>query len=132
MGKIHCYTRKNILSEIVNSSKTYSSNLSLTFDYMFYPPRIDLEPRLTVRKPITSPVLSSTLSQIYCIGFIGPISYSIWVWAINCNPTNSFFLFPRPIILSPYGSINYPRVISRPRAWPTSTIRCSVHMSTQY
>ena len=43
LGKIHCYTRKNILSEIVNSFKTYSSNLSLTFDYMFYPPQIGSE-----------------------------------------------------------------------------------------
>ena len=87
LGKIHCSTRKNILSEIVNSSKTYSSDLSLTFDYMFYPPRTGSEPQLTVIKPITSPVLSSTLLQIYCIGLIGPISYSIWVWATNWDPT---------------------------------------------
>ena len=87
LSKIHCSTRKNIPSGTVNSSKTYSSNLSLTFDYVFYPPRTSLEPRLTVIKPIASPVLSPTLLQIYCIGLIGPISLSIWVWATNCDPT---------------------------------------------
>ena len=54
---------------------------------MFYTPRTDLEPQLTVIKPTTSPVLSPTLLQIYCIGLIGPIPYSIWVWATNCDPT---------------------------------------------
>ena len=83
LSKIHCSTRKNIPSEIVNSSKTYSSDLSLTFDYVFYPPRTGSEPQLTIIKPITSLVLSPTLLQIYCIGLVGPISYSIWVWATN-------------------------------------------------
>ena len=91
LGKIHCSTRKNIPSEIVNSSKTYSSDLSLTFDYVFYPPRTNSEPQLTVIKPITSLVFSPTLLQIYCIGFIGPISYSIWAWVTNCDPTYTFF-----------------------------------------
>ena len=48
---------------------------------MSIPPRTNIKPRLTVRKPITSLVLSPTLLQIYCIGLIGPISYSFWVWA---------------------------------------------------
>ena len=87
LSKIHCSTRKNIPSEIVNSSKTYSSDLSLTFDYVFYPLRTGSKPQLTVIKPITSPVLSPTLLQIYCIGLIGHISYSIWVWARNWDPT---------------------------------------------
>ena len=52
-----------------------------------FPPRTDLKPWLTVRKPINSPVLSLTLLQIYCIGLIGPISYSFWVWATICDPT---------------------------------------------
>ena len=86
-SKIHCSTRKNIPSEIVNSSKTYSSDLSLTFDYVFYPPWTGSEPQLTVIKPITSPVLSPTLLQIYCIRLIGPISYSFWVWATNWDAT---------------------------------------------
>ena len=43
---------------------------------MHIPPRTDLETRLTVKKLITSPVLSPTLLQIYCIGLIGPISYN--------------------------------------------------------
>ena len=43
---------------------------------MHIPPRIDLETRLTVRKLITSTVLSPTLLQIYYIGLIGPISYN--------------------------------------------------------
>ena len=87
LSKIHCSTRQNISSEIVNSSKTYSSDLSLTFDYAFCPPRTGSEPQSTVIKPITSLVLSPTLLQIYCIGLTGPISYSIWVWATNWDPT---------------------------------------------
>ena len=54
---------------------------------MFIPSRTDLKPRLTIRKPITSPVLSPILLQIYCIGLIGPISYSFWVWATICDLT---------------------------------------------
>ena len=54
---------------------------------MSIPYRIDLEPRLTVRKPITSTVLSPILLQIYCIGLIGLISYSFLVWATICDPT---------------------------------------------
>ena len=54
---------------------------------MHIPPQTDLEPRLTIRKLITSPVLSPTLLQIYCIGLIGPISYSFWIWATICDLT---------------------------------------------
>ena len=54
---------------------------------MSFPPRTDLRPWLTARKPINIPVLSPTLLQIYCIGFIGPISYSFWVWAAIFYPT---------------------------------------------
>ena len=57
---------------------------------MHIPSRTDLEPRLTVRKIITSPVLSPTLLQIYCIGLIGPISHSFWVWATICDLTVSY------------------------------------------
>ena len=56
---------------------------------MHIPPRTYLEPKLTIRKPITSPVLSPTLLQIYCIGLIGPTSYSFWVWATICDLTIS-------------------------------------------
>ena len=55
---------------------------------MFIPSRIDLEPRLTVRKLITSQILSPTLLQIYCIGLIGPISNSFLVYATICDPTD--------------------------------------------
>ena len=61
--------------------------MNSTLDYVFYPPRTDIKPRLIVRKLITSPVLSPTLLQIHCIGLIGPISYPIWVWATICDPT---------------------------------------------
>ena len=87
MNKIYCNTRKNIPSEIANHLKTYSSDLNSTSDYVFIPSRTDLEPRLTVRKSITSPVLSPTLLQIYCIGLIGPISNSFLVWVTICGPT---------------------------------------------
>ena len=61
--------------------------MNSTSDYVSIPPRTDLKPRLIVRKPITSLVLSPTLLQIYCIGLIGPISYSFWVWATICDLT---------------------------------------------
>ena len=38
-------------------------------------------------KSITSLILSSTFLQIYCTGLIGPISYSIWIWATICDHT---------------------------------------------
>ena len=59
---------------------------------MSFPPRTDLKPWLTIRKPVNSPVLPPTLLQIYCIGLIGPISYSFWVWAAICDPTIWFYL----------------------------------------
>ena len=62
-------------------SKTYSSNVNSTSDYMCIPPWTGFEPWLTIRKPIISPIFSPTLLQIYCIKLIGPISYSFWVWA---------------------------------------------------
>ena len=88
LNKIYCSIGKNKLSEIVNPS----SDLNSTLDYVSFPPRTNLKPWLTVRKPINSPVLSPILLQIYCIGLIGPISYSFWVWAIICDPTNIDFL----------------------------------------
>ena len=57
---------------------------------MHISPQTDLEPQLTVRKLITSPVLSPTLLQIYCIGLIGPIFHSFWVWATICDLTVSY------------------------------------------
>ena len=63
--------------------ETYSSDPNSTSDYVFYTPQTGSEPQLTIIKLVTSPVLSPTLLQIYCIGLIGPISYSIWVWARN-------------------------------------------------
>ena len=61
--------------------------MNSTSDYVSIPPRTNLKPRLIVRKPIIDPVLSPTLLQIYCIGLIGPISYSFWVWATICDLT---------------------------------------------
>ena len=68
--------------------KTYSSDLNSTLDSVYFSHRTDLKPWLTVRKPINSLVLSPTLLQIYYIGLIGLISYSFWVWATICDPTN--------------------------------------------
>ena len=70
-------------------SKTYSSDYNSIPNYMRTPPRTDLEPWLTVRKSIISPILSPTLLQIYCIGLIGPIStsYLFWVWTAICDLT---------------------------------------------
>ena len=59
---------------------------------MHIPPRTNLESRLTVRKLITSPVLSPTLLQIDCIGLIGPISHSFWVWVTICDLTVSYLI----------------------------------------
>ena len=68
---------------------------------MRIPPWTGLEPWLTVKKLIISPVLSLTLLQIYCIGLIGLISYSFWVYATICDLTGLFleiltelFVFP--------------------------------------
>ena len=69
-------------------SKTYSSKYNSTSNYMRIPPQTGLEPWITVKKFIISPILSSTLLQIYCIGLIGPISISYWVWAAICDLTN--------------------------------------------
>ena len=80
-------------------SKTYSSDLNSTSDYVRIPPRTGLESWLTVRKLIISPVLSSTLLQIYCIGLIGLISYSFWVWATICDLTVIFCLISSLLLL---------------------------------
>ena len=80
LKKIYCSTRKNIPLKLPIHSKTYSSDVNSTSDYTRIPPRTGLEPWLTVRKPIISPILSPTLLQIYCIRLIEPISYSFWVW----------------------------------------------------
>ena len=68
-------------------SKTYSSDYNSTSNYIRIPPRTGLEPWLTVKKSIISPILSPTLLQIYCIELIGPISISYWVWAAICELT---------------------------------------------
>ena len=78
-SKIYCSIGKNNLSEMPIHPNTYSSNLNSTLNNVYFPSRTDLKPWLTVRKPINSLVLSPTLLQIYCIGLIGPISYSFWV-----------------------------------------------------
>ena len=54
-------------------------------NYVSFPPRTSLKPRLTVRQPIISSVLSPTLLQIYCIGLI---THFFWIWATICDPTN--------------------------------------------
>ena len=56
-------------------------------NYVFFPPRTSLKPRLTVSQPIISPVLLPTLLQIYYIGFIGLETYFFWVLVAICDPT---------------------------------------------
>ena len=73
--------------------KTYSSDLNSTLDNVYFLLRTDLKPWLTIKKPINSPVLSPTLLQIYCIGLIGPVSYSFWVWATICDPTIYIYIY---------------------------------------
>ena len=67
--------------------KTYSSDLKLSLDYVFYSPRTNSQPTLIVVRPFISPILSPTLLQIYCTGLIGPIPFFIWVWATICDLT---------------------------------------------
>ena len=93
LKKIYCSTRKNIPLKLPIHSKTYSSDVNSTSDYTRIPPRTGLEPWLTVRKPIISPILSPTLLQIYCIGLIRPISYSFWVWATICDLTKYIYIY---------------------------------------
>ena len=69
---------------------------------MHIPHRTDLEPRLIVRKLITRTVLSPTLLQIYCIGLIGPISYSFWVWATICDLTVVILMILSKVIVLGY------------------------------
>ena len=73
--------------------KTYSSDLRLSLDYVFYSPRTNSLPPLIVVKPIISPILSPTLLQIYYTGLIRSISFSIWVWTMICDPTPLIYLF---------------------------------------
>ena len=77
------------------SSKTYCSDLNSISNYMRTPHRTNLEFWLTVKKSIISPILSSTLLQIYCIGLIGPIStfYLFWVWAVICDLTIYIYIY---------------------------------------
>ena len=67
--------------------KTYSSDLRLSLDYVFYSPRTNSLPPLIVVRLFISSILSPTLLQIYCTGLIGLIPFSIWVWATICDPT---------------------------------------------
>ena len=76
-------------------SKTYSSDYNSISNYMHTLSRTGLEPWLTVRKSIISPILLPTLLQIYCIGLIGPISISYFFLGLGCNlwPYNSILAF---------------------------------------
>ena len=70
--------------------KTYSSDTYSILNYVSFPPRTSLTPRLTVRKSIKSLVLSPTLLQIYYIRLIGLITQFFWVWTAICDPTGVF------------------------------------------
>ena len=71
--------------------KTYSSDYNSTSNYMRIPPRTGLEPWLTVKKFIISPILSPTLLQIYCNELIGPISIFLLGLGYNLWPYNNIF-----------------------------------------
>ena len=88
LNEIYCSTVKDKLFEIANLSKNLLLGLIFNPWLCVFSSRTSFKPKLTVRNPINSPVLSSTLLQIYCIGLIRPISYSFWVWAAICDPTN--------------------------------------------
>ena len=87
MNDIYCSTVTDKLFVIANLSKNLLPRLIFHPWLCVFSPRTSFKPRLTVRNPINSSVLSPTLLQIYCIGLIGPISYSFWVWAAICVPT---------------------------------------------
>ena len=73
----------NINIEIVEATSRLIMTMSIihrffrvckvsTFDYVHIPPRIDLEPRLIIRKPITSPVLSPLSYKFIVLGLLIP------------------------------------------------------------
>ena len=79
-------------------SKTYSSDLNWTFDYVFYPPQTDSESQLTVIRPITSQVLSPTLTNLLYwtywthILFHLSLGYKLWPYR-SCRSNNMVFFF---------------------------------------
>ena len=91
--EIYCSTVKDKLSEIDNLSKNLLLGLIFNPWLCVFSPRTSFKPRLTNKNPVNSPVLSSTLFQIYCIRLIGPISYFFWVWAAICDPTIFIYQF---------------------------------------
>ena len=86
--KIENYFWKQKIRE-KNSYQTYphSSDIYSVLDYVSFLPRTSFKPWLTIRKLIKSPVLSSTLLWIYCIGPIGLITHFFWVWVTICVST---------------------------------------------
>ena len=84
---------KDKLSEIANLFKNLLLGLIFNPWLCVSSPRTGFKPRLTVRNLINSLVLSLTLLQIYCIGLIGPISYSFWIWATICDATVTTLTF---------------------------------------
>ena len=68
-------------------------------NYVFFPPRTSLKPRLTVNQPIISPVLLPTLLQIYCIGLE---THFFWVWAAICDPTICMYKYVLYIYIYKY------------------------------
>ena len=86
-NKIYCSTGKNKVSKIANPSKNLLLGLKFNLRLYVFSSSDRLKTLINFRKPVNSPVLSLTLLQIYCIGLIGPISYSFWVWAAICDPT---------------------------------------------
>ena len=89
LNEIYCSTVKDKLFEIANLSKNLLLGLIFNPWLCVFSPRTSFKPKLTVRNPINSPVFSLTLLKIYCIGLIGPISYSFWIWAVICDPTQA-------------------------------------------
>ena len=76
LNEIYCSTVKDKLFEIANLSKNLLLGLIFNPWLCVFSPQTSFKPRLIVRNPINSPVLSPILLQIYCIGIIRPISYS--------------------------------------------------------
>ena len=96
LNKIYCSTGKNKPSEIANPSKNLLLELAFSLWLYVYSSWTDLKPRLTVRKPITSPVLSPTLLQILLywaywvhILFLWGLGYNLWPYK-NLSPSFHF------------------------------------------